>query len=826
MKQAAPNEAIPLYGLFEDIIRKDKKRIDELVRITQIVFCARRPMHPRELYVLLHQEFHVPFDSSEIPDVFITKYVLEISKGLAEVAKSEEPTVQFIHETVREFLRDGGLNSIFNQSIDRAGHRLLMASCLEQINGPLSEYLEVLASYRRQGDFRNSEVHGVTYYRQKVFQEQANEKFPFLEYATKNIFFHAEELEAMKVSQNQVLKSFPIDEWIPLHNLFQKTDAGRYALNTPILYILAGLGCDHLIKSSAKFTGQYALEIRMNSYPSSLAYAICINHLDTAWKLVLVGLNARARPLDIVAPSEMQVQFGDTLIRTLLQRGGSRLMRRVLEYRYAMRISEPAKIVFDLATSAEMIDLLLEVSDVPGFPSVGYHQRYPQTDREALKPPCSNSGLVFIRKAIETEPSLLESEAWGGQTMCNYAVSKGWVSLVSLFLEYSGSGQSEVDAVLHQAVKSGQLEIIKLATQRGANLTSQDKNGNTALHVAMMSAYDCYSPEHSSYMTPGPEQGDKATVGEAKRPRYGSRGLERHDRHEWEEIVQYLISEDASCVKMRDLSGWTPVHLMKPTRDFTKPAWDTLPNSILETFVQAEADVNAVSKCSKCPRSEGHEVPLATFLLLGFRIEMFEKLASDDRCDLNGRDNFGRTALSWCFAYRHGETKLSGHHSDFWLGQAGEFLLQRQEVDVNSRDDSGYTILEHFIRYPFCTLRSHVSAFFQSEGLNSNLQMSNGQHPLELIVSLYNTWPIEFGEIGEIGLTHELFLNFRIEKPTGTAMDRRRERSQQKFNLHLIQATEHLLGTGKVEIEVQRRCVDQAPSELREAILDSIQVSC
>lgn len=778
MKRPAPNEAMPLYGLFEDIIRKDERSIDELIRITQIVLCARRPMFPKELYVLLHQEHKGPFDSSEISDVFLTKHVLEVSKGLAEVTKSAVPTVQFIHETVREFLRDGGLKSISTQSLDRTGHDLMVASCLEQIYAPLSEHLALLDIYRRRGDYRNVTVHGVTKERQRIFRWQAKDTFPFLEYATRNVFFHAEELEAMKVSQSQFLESFPIDEWIPIYNLFEESDIGRYGTDTPILYILSGHGCYHLIENSAKFTGQYAQEVKDNECSSALAHAIFKGQDDTTW--TLVGLDARARPRDIKTAIRGRGRGrGSPLIPVLLEFGDVQLMRKLLEDRKAMIISVPANLDFSLVSSAEMIDLFLEVSDVPGFPSVGHHQQHPQADREAVGSQWSNKNLIYIRKAIETEPSLLESEAWGGKTMCNYAFSQGIESLVSLFLEYSGGGQSEVDSFLHQTVEHGQLEGVKLAIRFKANLASQDKNGKTALHISA-----------ASY---------------------------RYDRQR-EEITRYLLSEDPSCVKVRDFSGWTPLHSSTATSRAGFNWENSIQNNILETFVQAGADVNAVSKCSKCSSAEGHEVPLATFLLLADHVELFEKLASNNRCDLNGRDNFGRTALSWCLAYRHGDIVFSEDHPGFRQDRALRFLLQQPAVDVNSRDDSGHTILEHFIRYPICNLRSPVKIFFESERLDSNLKTSNGQHPLELIVSLYNTLPIMFSDIGpETGILDFASLTKTIEGP-------RRRLRQQEFNKHLIQATELLLRTGKVESEVQWRCADQAPSELREVIIHSRQV--
>lgn len=42
-------------------------------------------------------------DLEEIDDEDMEKYMLSSSKGLAELTKLKSPTVQFIHESVRDF---------------------------------------------------------------------------------------------------------------------------------------------------------------------------------------------------------------------------------------------------------------------------------------------------------------------------------------------------------------------------------------------------------------------------------------------------------------------------------------------------------------------------------------------------------------------------------------------------------------------------------------------------------------------------------------------------------------------------------------------------
>jgi hypothetical protein len=45
--------------------------------------------------------------------------------------------------------------------------------------------------------------------------------FPFLEYATNNVLYHANAAEAGGVPQEHFLASFPVPQWVRLNNLFE-----------------------------------------------------------------------------------------------------------------------------------------------------------------------------------------------------------------------------------------------------------------------------------------------------------------------------------------------------------------------------------------------------------------------------------------------------------------------------------------------------------------------------------------------------------------------------------------------------------------------------
>jgi hypothetical protein len=761
MRRPSPNGAMALYGLFQDIIEKDEKRIDELVRIVQIIFCARRPLQPRELYVLLDQEYNNPFDPVEAPDEFIKKRVLEISKGLAEVTKSAMPTVQFIHETVTEFLRDGGLKSISKQSVDRDGHEAMKASCLKQIRAPVAEHLELLLDYRCRGDYRNILVHDITQKRQKEFEEQANQKFPFLKYASKNLFVHADEAEAMGVSQIEFLESFPafVEGWIPVYNLFQRFNTRRYSKQgTTLLYILSDHGCTNLIKSSAKLRQDYARNVKGNEFASPLICAIYNGHLGTAWSLV--GLEATCRTQTIAAPPRSHHRYGESLIRVLGRLGDVHLMRKVLQDQYAASRLIELSDFLSCIEAEELVDVFCEVSQssVPESPSSAYSHNQLQAGQVAQCPLHTNADLVFVRRAIRKDQTMFDLKISETSTMFAFAFNRRWQRLLSLFLEYSPNGQSALDSCLRRAAKDGDINSVKFAHRFNANLESRDEDGRSALHLAV--AYY------------------------------------RHD-----DILGYLLSKKPSCVDARDHKGETALGIAIRA-SIPANIYERVRSRIRATLLEAGADVNVTTRCICSPREE-HQVPLLVMAAINRSSDDFLALASDDRCNLDARDSFGRTALSWCITHLHGSSIFGseGISGGMFAEAVGPTLLQNPAVDVNSRDNLGRTILEHFIRDPAISSTSYkafVCDFFRCERLDPNLQTSNNQHPLELIISLHETSP---------------FLDKPVRSPTEDIV-------QEVLNKRFIWALGLLLGTGKVDIVVQRRCLGNAAPELRSIISD------
>ncbi|RWA14538.1 hypothetical protein EKO27_g584 [Xylaria grammica] len=195
-----------LHELFHSILTRDNNNMDGLLLCIQWVLFAEQPLTPKQLYFAilsgLEPDVLESCHSDAISEDNIKKYILNNSKGLAESTKSEIPTVQFIHESVRDFLlKDDGFSKIrpdFLANVSGQSHITLRQCCVVYMN------MEALA------DLGESSHKVVT------------RDFPFLEYANRGILYHAEQAEIHGLGQRSFLATFPRPKWVKHHNVLEK----------------------------------------------------------------------------------------------------------------------------------------------------------------------------------------------------------------------------------------------------------------------------------------------------------------------------------------------------------------------------------------------------------------------------------------------------------------------------------------------------------------------------------------------------------------------------------------------------------------------------
>lgn len=184
-----------LNELYREMLKRDDEHMDYFRLAILWTLFAARPLEPREYYhamwiSLLSEDLvdeKVPPvtlpDSNEV----INNFVITSSKGLIEVTKSRYPTVQFIHESFRDFLlKNNGIREFwpeYNCDWEGQGH------------GKLENHCETYIKHHAvQGLIRGVlERHKVTYDPQILHTDRdIREQAPFLSYAMKSIFYHSD----------------------------------------------------------------------------------------------------------------------------------------------------------------------------------------------------------------------------------------------------------------------------------------------------------------------------------------------------------------------------------------------------------------------------------------------------------------------------------------------------------------------------------------------------------------------------------------------------------------------------------------------------------
>ncbi|KAI8268831.1 Ankyrin-1 [Colletotrichum sp. SAR11_239] len=93
-----------LSDLFRDILTRDNENMDDLLLSIQWILFANRPLQLEEYYFALVAGLDcdslAEWDIEQISKESMNQFMVSSSKGLAEMTKSKNATVQFIHESV------------------------------------------------------------------------------------------------------------------------------------------------------------------------------------------------------------------------------------------------------------------------------------------------------------------------------------------------------------------------------------------------------------------------------------------------------------------------------------------------------------------------------------------------------------------------------------------------------------------------------------------------------------------------------------------------------------------------------------------------------
>ncbi|USP74567.1 hypothetical protein yc1106_01841 [Curvularia clavata] len=392
-----------LHKLFQDLlpIRPGEKHY------FQLVLFAKRPLSPGELYSATREERHV--SSWAIEDTYMDMgehFISETSQGLIHVTNDGFRQVRFIHESVRQFLMGHlSFKSIGpDQREDQKGqcHEWLKRCCLEKI-----------------------ETHAVS------------AKSPFLEYSVSNLLFHSNAAELGGVSQRRFLETFPLTNWVKLHNLFERSEVRRYSENVSLLYLLVEYNMPELIRAYPKSPS--GLEIVRERYGCPVFAAMATGN-EEALKAILKG-NANDYPAEF-KQSEIGPQFRFLQDRDVLS--------------YSAEFGFKGIVAFLLKNDATDVNTVDCSGRTPlMFAAQGGHE-------------------AVVKMLLETGRVDVTSKDHNGETSLTLAVKKGHRSVIQMLVD-----TRKIDGDVEMLYKNGQIPskhepwIMPLLSRRIAEINIQ-----------------------------------------------------------------------------------------------------------------------------------------------------------------------------------------------------------------------------------------------------------------------------------------------------------------------------------------------------------------
>ncbi len=470
-----------LEELFQDILTRDRENMPDLILCLQWVLYAKRPLKREELYFAIlagvEDDVGTAWSAEDITNEDMERFIISSSKGLAEVTKSKHRTVQFIHESVRDFLlKRRVLDTLRSDLVDNnlgSAHDRLKICCQRYISIDLSEYLSFttplpIASTEDAANLRRS----------------VSEKFPFLEYAVQHVLHHADAAAGDEVLQDNFVENFPLSEWITLDNLFERYQIRRHTADASLLYILAEKDLPNLIRIELKRVPYMDIKGERYGFPLLVALA---NANENATRALLTlyedaGFN-NDMPHD--QPYHLPAKDYEQALEYLLQDGRNIRSRKLPKGIRGVIRDTP---LWTAASSGQeaVVKLLLATGKVDPDAK----------DSDGRTPlwTAASKGQEAVVKLLLATGKVDPDVEYHGRTPLWTAVSGGHETVVKLLL---ATGKVDPDVKYHgqtplwTAASGGHETVVKLLLATGkVDPDAKDSDGQTLLWTAAFSGYE------------------------------------------------------------------------------------------------------------------------------------------------------------------------------------------------------------------------------------------------------------------------------------------------------------------------------------------------
>jgi ankyrin repeat protein len=263
--------------ILEQVIEKEDYQ--QTLRLMRWVCLAERPLTMVEICFAMNlpdtDTFDAELEDLELPTHdTMKKRVVSLSGGLVEFKKHEkQEIVQFIHQSVNDFLFQDGLvilDTMFRGNPIAQGHNHLSVIC--------ANYIGIIRPDRSK----------------KPDKEAIQVQFPFMDYAVRSWYLHAEKAETKGVSQDYLLQfiqhyPYALKNWIWLYKITDEyNNSGRRPKqNSTLLHITSGANLLSVVNGLLKTSCE--LESMDDDGNRALHYASRWGHVQIVKTLLDAG---------------------------------------------------------------------------------------------------------------------------------------------------------------------------------------------------------------------------------------------------------------------------------------------------------------------------------------------------------------------------------------------------------------------------------------------------------------------------------------------------------------------------------------------------------
>ncbi|KAI1742727.1 hypothetical protein F4680DRAFT_445764 [Xylaria scruposa] len=571
-----------LHDLFLDILTRDKNNMDGLLLCIQCVLFARRPLTPEQLCFAIisklepHKLSH--YHSHNISADNIKRRILNNSKGLVESTGSRRPTIQFIHESVSDFLlKENGFGRLWpsiSTNVFGLSHDALKQCC--------QAYISMHEAVDCQGSPRFSQ------------------RFPFIDYAYREILFHSNQAQRYNVCQQDFLATFPRLGWIKHHNLLERAPERLYTPKASLLYILAETGMAALIRAHKNRQSCFKVEDERYGLPILAASATKSHEaIQTMLELETERLSeASFAKLTSMMPPNLDISCTSNEYCEFSKERG--LLHQLVEYG-----NEKMSIFF---LAVENCDI--DVKNKQGM---------------SILLLAAEKGFVALVNALLDSGADILAVNDKGKSPLHVAIIYGHIEVVRLLID-RGADISAINnyelSPFHEAIFNGHIDVVRLLIGRGAGISVTDRNGSSLLHAAINHNYFIYN--HIEVMRLLIDRGADISATDHN----GSSLLHAAAGHGDVGAIKLLIDRGAD-ISATDHNGSSLLHAAINDNYITH-------SDIIELLIDRGADVSATDKFGRSPLqraiSKGH---IGT-----------AKLLIKSGADLSAVDDHGETALT------------------------------------------------------------------------------------------------------------------------------------------------------------------------------------